>query len=146
MNEDTDTKINLGSMRNFHPLLGSKHYHTPPYFGWELAKEVCTPEEVLSIFNAYQERVHKDRSTIQLLAGATWEEVEASAKTTGGDISDSLSFPELPEFYRLLAVKTGKTIVVGNHSYPDSGGGFNSVSETSYKPDGSMEKKDLPQI
>ena len=133
--------IELGGMRNNHPLLGSERYRKEPYAGWDIAKVVCTPEEVLPIFNAYRERGFKG---YPLLSGSTWEEVEASAREPGDRIYGCMSFPALPDFYRLLARKTGKTIVVGNRSDPDSAGGFHSVSETRYEPDGSISHTNLP--
>lgn len=131
-----ENEIELGGMRNFHPLLGSEHYRKPPYSGWELAKRVCTPQEVLPIFNAYLQRAYANRSSIQLLSGDTWDEVEASAKTPPGEIFESISFPELPAFYFLLARKTGKCIVIVNYSASNSAGEFDAITRSVYGPDG----------
>jgi hypothetical protein len=130
-----ENEIHLGSMRNSHPLLGSERYRNLPYAGWKIAKEVCLPTEVIEIFNGYLVRAYKSLPFLQLLSGTTWEEVEASALTPG-DIYECMCFPGLPDFYRLLARKTGKTIVVGNHSMKDSAGFFHEQVATRYLPDG----------
>lgn len=134
----SDGVIILGGMRNFHPLVGDKHYRKGPYAGWEVAKQVLTPDEVLPIFNAYLAR-----NKWPPITGATWEEVEASARALKDGPFESVCFPELPDFYRLLASKTGKSIVIENYSMSDSAGEFHSITRTAYKPDGDTATTDL---